>query len=47
LSFFEADLGAFQTFKHASLTDGLLGVFGPKFAVFCEGQVVVGIDLLE
>jgi hypothetical protein len=35
------------TLEHAGDTDSHAGAFFPEFAVFFEGQVVVGFDLLE
>jgi hypothetical protein len=45
--FFEPHIKPFLTLKHAGDTDLQASSFLPELAVFFEGQVVVGVDLLE
>jgi hypothetical protein len=47
VAFFERHVGSFLALKHAGHTDFHAGTFFPEFAVFFEGQVVVGFNLLE
>jgi hypothetical protein len=47
VAFFERHVSSFLTLKHAGDTDFHAAAFLPEFAVFFEGQVVIGFDLLE
>jgi hypothetical protein len=47
VAFFERHVGSFLALEHAGHTDLHASSFLPEFAVFFEGQVVVGFDLLE